>query len=1095
MKFLAALLNFALILSVGAQTQTAPRSGGVPRGGGPNSAAMNEPQTTLEELAKLPVVTLTNAQASIKDVKAPDEFNVTIFATPPAVNYPTFVSAAPDGTLYVSVDGNGSLGRRQHLGRVLRLRDLDGDGQADEVKAFIPDLDSPRGLVWDHDRLYILHPPNISAFIDKDGDGIADEEKILVKGIGWTFKDRTADHASNGLELGIDGWIYAAIGDFGFMEAIGTDGRKVQLRGGGVIRVRPDGSGLELWAYGTRNIYEVAVGPLLEAVARDNTNDGGGWDVRFHHFSGMTDHGYPRLFKNFSDENIQPLADYGGGSGTGAAWIDEPGIPAKWNNAPFTCDWGRDWIYHHGLTTNGATFAVTQDQFLRLPRVTDLDVDANSAIYAASWKGASFNWVGRNVGYIVRLTPKDFKPEPLPDFQKLSAADLVKALESLSHRRRLEAQRTLLSRRVEAKAAANLLESLAAEKTKPLASRVAAIFTLKQSLGAGSHQILSSLAADETIAPWILRALGDDLDQAKTMPIPVVVAGLKSTDPRVRKEALITLARAEARPQIAAMLPLMADNDSIVAHTAVQAMKHFDAADECLAVLDRPETNRELRTGALHVLQTLHESRVVDGLIARLNREPDVDRRSGIVIALARLYFIEGKWKGDSWGTRPDTRGPYFQFETWSESPKIASALEGALQRADAKETVMIAREFQRHRLNAGRAISKIVAHAAGESALLPFIAAQLVDSDEIPEPAIPVLAKAAIARETTDEVRAQAVIALSKTDRNEAWSALLPALQKLQPPPGLGGRGGRGGRGGPGGRGGTGNPLSIRARNAVLDSPYLAKHSSVITEQAARTDANSAQLSQFADTLLLTLASRKVGAPEVHDAATSALDLGWNQPKRRVQIIKAAATARDYSRASQIAEALNDPDTAVAEAATNAVRQLGIDLDAIRAEAKLPRVGSMPVSDVLDAVTKAQGESRRGQQLFTQLSCTACHTVNPAEPLKGPFLGTIANTYRRREVAEAILLPNKTIAQGFVANHFELKDGIELDGFVVREAADAVTIRTITAQEHKIFVAQIARREKQEKSLMPEGLVATLSVNDFASLLDYLEGLAKTGP
>ena len=35
-------------------------------------------------------------------------------------------------------------------------------------------------------------------------------------------------------------------------------------------------------------------------------------------------------------------------------------------------------------------------------------------------------------------------------------------------------------------------------------------------------------------------------------------------------------------------------------------------------------------------------------------------------------------------------------------------------------------------------------------------------------------------------------------------------------------------------------------------------------------------------------------------------------------------------------------------------------------------------------------------------------------------------------------------------------------------------------------------KREKQERSLMPEGLVADLTLKGFASLLDYIEGLAK---
>ena len=81
--------------------------------------------------------------------------------------------------------------------------------------------------------------------------------------------------------MGIDGWLYIAGGDFGFMDAVGTDGKHLQHRGGGVIRFRPDGSGLEIFATGTRNILGTPISPLLDIFARDNTNDGGGWDVRF----------------------------------------------------------------------------------------------------------------------------------------------------------------------------------------------------------------------------------------------------------------------------------------------------------------------------------------------------------------------------------------------------------------------------------------------------------------------------------------------------------------------------------------------------------------------------------------------------------------------------------------------------------------------------------------------------------------------------------------------------------------------------------------------------------------------------------------------
>ena len=55
----------------------------------------------------------------LDDVKVPDLFQVTLFAAPPAVNYPVYVAAAPNGDLYVSSDGYGSIGRKPHRGRIL----------------------------------------------------------------------------------------------------------------------------------------------------------------------------------------------------------------------------------------------------------------------------------------------------------------------------------------------------------------------------------------------------------------------------------------------------------------------------------------------------------------------------------------------------------------------------------------------------------------------------------------------------------------------------------------------------------------------------------------------------------------------------------------------------------------------------------------------------------------------------------------------------------------------------------------------------------------------------------------------------------------
>jgi len=1005
----------------------------------------------------------------VRDAKVPDGFDMTVFAKPPMANYPVFVAAAPDGTLFVSSDGNGSLGRDPHRGRILRLRDTNGDGKADEVKEFVKDVDSPRGLVWDHDRVYLIHPPHLSAFIDTNGDGVADKEVILVKNCGFTFKDRPADHTTNGLELGPDGWLYVAQGDFGFMEAEGTDGRKLQFRGGGIWRVRTDGTGLEMYSYGTRNIVAAGISPLLDLFARDNTNDGGGWDVRYHHFTGLENHGYPMLYMNFADEIVPRLADYGGGSGCGDAYIDEPGIKP----GHYSSDWGRGIVYLHQNTPKGATFETRATEFLKMTRPTDVTVDGFSRIYAASWRGATFNWAGPNVGYIVRLTPRGFAPEPMLNTDRASDAELLRQFLSPGAVRRLDAQRALLRRGIKADVARAII-ALAHDPSKPLASRVLAVFTLKQGLGPAATPALVTLSQEPAIRAWAIRALADREDQLAEVPSATVVAGLKDADPRVRRESAVAAARLGRQENAAAIVPLLGDEDVVISHTAWQALARLKASKECFAVVDDSGAPARSRANALHALQHMHEPAVVDGFIQRLAKEWDAERRKGLIASLCRLDMVEGEWKGNSWGTRPDTRGPYYQPEKWDETPRIEKVLQDALAVAKGDEAAFMLSSFARHRINPGDASAKIIEVAARDESMLPLAVNQIASSGNAPAAAVPLLIKAARSEKVEDDIVSKAVIALTKAESAEAFDAMLDGICQLDAGQTKKRKGGK---------------TAEKARNAFLDAGKLDQHVELYEREAARLGGCK---SVWADAALLRLAGRTIGSPEPRQQAAEIIEKAWTQPERRAQIIEAARLSKSHYIDEKIAAALTDADPAVAKAAKSAVTDLKIDIAGLKADAASPKIAGMKTEDVLEAVMKTKGDASRGPQLFTQQGCVACHTTSKSEPLKGPYLGNIASIYQRRELAENILMPNKTIAQGFVTWAFTMKDGTAQAGFVTEEAADSITIRTITAQEIKIPAANIAKRDKLPISLMPEQLVATLTVKEFASLLDYLENLAK---
>lgn len=1061
--------SFALLGFATASAQPGP---GAPKAPPP-------PPLTLEQVREL--------------VRAPEGFRASIFATSDQVNYPVSVAASPEGTLYVASDANSSLGTALGRGRIVRLRDTDEDGRADEVTPFAT-VDSPRGLVWDRDRLYVMHPPHLSVFFDRDGDGVAEDQQILVKNIAFSFRDRPADHSSNGVTFGVDGWLYLAIGDFGFMDAEGTDGRRLQLRGGGVVRVRPDGTGLELFARGTRNILEVALSPRLDGISRDNTNDGDGWDVRLHHLTAFAEHGYPSLYKHFTEEMVAPLADYGAGSGCGALWLDEPGIPEKWNRAPFTVDWGREAIYRHGLTARGASFEATQEEFLKLPRATDLDVDALSSLYVASWRGGMYNYSHDDIGFIVRLDPVDFDPQPLPDFAELSNRQLIELFHEPSHRLRLAAQRALLRRETIA-TEFSTLESLAGDATFSLEARILAIFTLKQARGAGAHPFLAGLAGDPDVEAWAVRALTDHEGQLAGVPVRPLLLGLQSANARVRHEAVVSLGRlgrTEHAPEIAALLD---DSDARVAHTVVQALVRLRAADACLAIVDRSDASPAARRRALRVLQALHELPVVDALLSRLSRETERTRRFDLLTALSRLHFIEGTWSGDSWGTRPDTRGPYYQPERWAGSARINTALEAELQRADGTQIAALNELFARHRITPGDPVGRLLTLASSDDTLLTALAQQLAVADTVPPAALPLLARALTweppmpppnpsatpgaapkggpRRPDSGPTKLAAMQALARAGSPEAMAMILDALPTLP------------------NRGRLGDGVRDRSANALFVSPQLENHAHWLASEAAKLDGDR---SAWADAALLQLAGRRFGAPEPRAVAQQALDAGWADPVRRVQIIRGAAFGRDTSRSADLVAALDDPDAAVAAAAKEAVAALRIDIEQERARAKRqdPLIGTLSTEDVLARVVAIPGLASRGELIYNQAGCVACHTVNASDPLKGPYLGTVASLFPRRELAEAILEPNKSLAQGFVTYQFTLKNGEGRLGFVVREAAGTVTIRDIAGQEQTLSVNDVEKRERLATSLMPAGLMSGVTVEDFASMLAYLEALAR---
>jgi len=654
----------------------------------------------------------------------PPELTITQFTGPDVTPSPACLAVAPTGEVFVGVDMIGSLGKDPGKGRIMKLVDTDNDGKPDKQTEFAT-VDNPRGIIVAGTKVYVLHTTfsketklatgmDLVVFEDKDNDGKADgPEQPLIEHFSNTkyLQERGTDHATNGIRMGIDGWIYVSVGDFGFYKAKDRSGKELTMLGGGIVRVRPDGTGMEIFIHGTRNVYDVSIDPFMNVFTRENTNDGGGWNIRFSHYIQSGEYGYPLLFQHFTDEMIPALVDVGGGSGTGNLYMDEPTWPAKYNKVPMMADWGRSMLYIHRVTPDGPTFTQKDEEFIKLPQITDLDVDGSGRLYLSAWDGAGYNG-SPSKGYVVRAVPTDWKYKAFPIVEKLNEKKLAEMLKTPSAVARLTASQELLKRPVNKTTDAVL--KVAKDQSALLEGRVAAVFTYAQIAGESGIPTLIELAKDAKIREFALRCLADRKEWASKVSIDPFIAGLSDADPRVQAAAIIGLGRIGNTAAIPELLktkvpasfvapakgvaegPHATPNSPIILpHLAVRALLALDATDACVAAIGTQNS-----TLALWALRYMHNDKAVDGLLAAYNKTTDAALRGQITLTLSRLYREEAPYDASWWwGTRPDSHGPYYKAITWSSSPKIETFLKAQFEKADANGKQVIIDLNERHRM------------------------------------------------------------------------------------------------------------------------------------------------------------------------------------------------------------------------------------------------------------------------------------------------------------------------------------------------------------------------------------------------------------
>lgn len=154
------------------------------------------------------------------------------------------------------------------------------------------------------------------------------------------------------------------------------------------------------------------------------------------------------------------------------------------------------------------------------------------------------------------------------------------------------------------------------------------------------------------------------------------------------------------------------------------------------------------------------------------------------------------------------------------------------------------------------------------------------------------------------------------------------------------------------------------------------------------------------------------------------------------------------------------------------------------------------PPADDLDAwmhrlEAAGPGDPAEGQRVFFDPNgpgCFRCHRVEGRGGRAGPELTLAAPGLSRRRLVESIVRPGREIAPQFVPWLIAAHDGTIRTGLLVEEAVTGEqTYADATGTTFTIRPEAIAERRPASTSLMPDGLPATMTTEEFRDLLEFL--------
>jgi len=172
------------------------------------------------------------SEAGLDRLRLPPGFSIELYTS--QVPNARSLALGPDGVVYVSTrDGS----------RIYAVLDHDGDRSVDQVITVLSGLDTPNGIAYHDGDLYVAEPDRILRYADIDGQLDDPPSPTIITDAlpsdpahGWRY-----------MRMGPDGYLYVGVG------APCNACMRDEPIYASIVRLRPDGRELEVFAHGVRN--------------------------------------------------------------------------------------------------------------------------------------------------------------------------------------------------------------------------------------------------------------------------------------------------------------------------------------------------------------------------------------------------------------------------------------------------------------------------------------------------------------------------------------------------------------------------------------------------------------------------------------------------------------------------------------------------------------------------------------------------------------------------------------------------------------------------------------------------------------------------